>query len=399
MLVGMMLPAPWFPTVQPYYRAGNSPNCELPPVQSVTSCAFPAPPSRRKSGMQKAHLLQPLPQHSSAAPATSPYQRFYDFASGSPTEGGPVSDAPPLGPPRGRLYQINPVGHSQPTTTQLQRNCAHRQRRKDPSCDACRERRVRCQFTKETNRRRLYIKQVQDLEKQLQNSKQQLHHLQTRMMPPDCMADMDGGVPQTIIKLPEIEHRPMRRSNAPIPRDFSDVRSNLRYRGRDILNVPTPYRARGAESLVTGAAVDLPQKHLADRLLAQYFNCVHSVLPVLHWPIFISEYEKVYRSGSLLRVSFEWAAVLFGVFACGAIHTMEPNSEEEGKNYVRTSCGIINVWRDNLNLDRARPLCWQASFSILLARVRAKGHVPDLDRDEETISYVSGDMQGTSDGS
>jgi hypothetical protein len=198
------------------------------------------------------------------------------------------------------------------------------------------------------------IKQVQDLEEQLQNYKQQLRHLQTRMMRPDRMVDMDEGVPQTMINLPEIEYRPMPRTNATIRQDFSDVRSNLRYYGRGILNVPAPYRARGAESLVTGDAVDLPQKHLADRLLTQYFDCVHSVLPVLHWPIFIAEYEKVYRSGSLLGVSNEWAAVLFGVFACGAIHAMEPNSEEEGKKYVRTSCGIINVWHDNFNLDRAR---------------------------------------------
>ncbi|CAI7636446.1 unnamed protein product [Penicillium palitans] len=155
-----------------------------------------------------------------SAERTKEWHRFYDSASGSPAEGGPVSDAPPLGLAPGRLYQIDPVGHSQPTTTQLQRKRAQRQRRKDPSCDACRERRVRCQSTKETNRRMLYIKQVQDLEKQLQNSKQQLHHLQTRMMRPDCMADMDGGVPQTITKLPEIEHRPMRRSAAgvrPLP--------------------------------------------------------------------------------------------------------------------------------------------------------------------------------------
>jgi prefoldin subunit 5 len=48
------------------------------------------------------------------------------------------------------------------------------------------------------------IKQVQDLEEQLQNSKQQLQHLQTKMMRPDFMADMNGGVPQTITKLPEI---------------------------------------------------------------------------------------------------------------------------------------------------------------------------------------------------
>lgn len=167
------------------------------------------------------------------------------------------------------------------------------------------------------------------------------------------MADMDGGVPQTTITLPEIERCPMRRSNTTIPQDFSDVRSSLRYHGRDILNVLTPYRAWSAESLVTGAAVDLPQKHLVDRLLAQYFNRVHTVLPVLHRPIFTSEYEKVCRWGSLSRASFEWVAVLFGVFACCAIHTMEPNSEEEGKKYARTSRGITNVWCYNFNLDRA----------------------------------------------
>ncbi|CAG8147687.1 unnamed protein product [Penicillium nalgiovense] len=118
------------------------------------------------------------------------------------------------------------------------------------------------------------------------------------------MADMDGGVPQTTITLPEIEQCPMRRSNTTIPQDFSDVHSSLRYHGRDILNVLTPYRARSAESLVMGAAVDLPQKHLVDRLLAQYFNRVHKVLPVLHRPIFTSEYEKVCRWGSLSRVFF-----------------------------------------------------------------------------------------------
>ena len=56
--------------------------------------------------MQQALLLQPLSQHPSAAPATWPYQRFYDSASGSPAGGGPVSDSPPLGPAPARLYQI-----------------------------------------------------------------------------------------------------------------------------------------------------------------------------------------------------------------------------------------------------------------------------------------------------
>ncbi|KAJ5614991.1 hypothetical protein N7537_000105 [Penicillium hordei] len=372
--------------MQPSPFRGNQ-GYELPPVQSVTSGAFPAPallsapPSRPDSGMRMSHLLQPMP---SAVPATSPYQRFYDSASGSPGETA-LPDAPPMSSVPG-LYQPNP-GHGQQTAAQLQQKRAYRQRRKDPSCDACRERkvkcdasesssctecnnrRVRCQFTKETNRRMSSIKQVQDLEKQLQSTKQQLQHLQTGMMRPDRMADDDEGVSQPMIKLPEIEYRPVRRSKAPIPQDFSDVRSNLRHYGRGILKVPTPYRQQGAESLVTRNSPELPPKDLADHLLAQYFGCIHSVLPILHWPIFITEYEKVYRSGSLLGVSTEWAAVLFGVFACGAIHTNEPNREEESKKYVRTSCGIIDVWHDNFNLDRARAALLA---SIFLYEVNSK---------------------------
>lgn len=209
-------------------------------------------------------------------------------------------------------------------------------------------------------------RQVQDLERQLSDARQQLDRFraveQKHDFPSDLRPDSSSSV---LTEFPTVGKSPRRMLKARPPQDLTYARSQLFDIGRGLLKPPVTGaqpRTHPPHSHVSDLPA-LPSRTAAERLLHYYHEGIHRQFPVLHWPSFQHNFAMLMERGVATTLPKDWLALLYSVLACGALATHDPSRLPEAQDYLTRAITSINFWEDDVSPNQAT-VAFLASISL-----------------------------------
>lgn len=199
-------------------------------------------------------------------------------------------------------------------------------------------------------------RQVQDLERQLLEARQQLERYQAVEQKHDLSTDLRPESASSIFSdFPSVGKSPRRMLKARSPQDLTNARVQLNDVGRGLLKPPVTGMQPRSNTTYSNVSdlQGLPSRPAAERLLHYYHECIHRHFPVLYWPKFQRAFDVAMETGSAQSLPTDWVATLYGVLACGALATHDPSRLLEAQDYLTRAVSTINFWEDDVSTNQA----------------------------------------------
>ncbi|KAF2653075.1 hypothetical protein K491DRAFT_718388 [Lophiostoma macrostomum CBS 122681] len=234
------------------------------------------------------------------------------------------------------------------------------------------------------------IKQVQDLQSQLAELRQENTTLRTRFPDRDPSEREGGSAKNRRVDKQVQQTKAPQKISPPLLRDFDHVRKNIKLHSTGIFGFPSTDHSIVETATNVASRPELPSRTHFAHLSRAYLDTIHESFPVLHWPIFQHEVDQAYTARTLQGLPRPWIGLFFAVLACGTLQS-SPGAQGLGSAFYEASSGALAPPSQYTTMEHIQGAFLLSIFatesgmksagSIWLASAVRMGQIIGLDKD------------------